>query len=525
MLEVAVLQDLLTVIRGHHDDRALGKPELVQDVEQPPDHGVRVVQRSVVAVDHVGELRVGERLLLRVGAPQVRQHLFPLDAAPLLEQLEILGRSLELVHRVSVREQEERLLRVFPEPPPDLVRGKAVGELGGHLGRRPAHPALEERRATVLDRIDLHEAVESAVEAEVGGEIAPPGVGLRAIPVVPEDLREDRGSRRGDQERPTLDPVHGGELTGEHADVRGQGVGRLGRGVLEQDRGCRKAVDLRSRVGRVPVGPHVIRAHGVERDDDHVHPRRLGGEIDEHGGAPGFDHRSVHGQLELHLLPGPAREIHLDLVPGTVDPSGGNLLLLRVDRDAVHGQLVALRGLAIRPEGGFPGAHPGSEHGPSLRNRHAEGDRFVGETDDRRTPIVEQRGVCQAHPPPSFGEGIARAVRASRRRNGVPPVLRPGELAHLQRGEIDAPLGHRLEESQVARDDQPARLRLGLEDLLDLQPVVISGEGGVQVPAHHAIDPALGEELLLRFIPAQLGDNQLGAVEVLGIDRHEPTRA
>ena len=94
MAEPPVLEELLAVIRHHHDERVLEEPPLVEPIEEAADALVRVANARVVPRHDLAMLAGRQTLALRFDLAEVLR--VRMEAGPELggtEHLHVLGRS------------------------------------------------------------------------------------------------------------------------------------------------------------------------------------------------------------------------------------------------------------------------------------------------------------------------------------------------------------------------------------------------------------------------------------------------
>ena len=161
-----------------------------------------------------------------------------------------------------------RLVEVEEEEEGAVLHRPLPGERG--VGRLAARALGEAERVVEVDR----DAGVVDVEA-----VAHPGVGAQHVG---RDGGAGRVARAAQHRRQVGEPgavvlvadvvahsVLGGEAAGEHRQVRREGQRRVAVGPLEEDGVLPEGVEGRRLHPPVAVGRQVVRAQGVDRDQDH----------------------------------------------------------------------------------------------------------------------------------------------------------------------------------------------------------------------------------------------------------------
>ncbi len=223
----------LSVIRGYGDDGAVVEAARLEGPDQAPDELVRVGDLSVVGQ---GVAAIGRRR--RVGR----------------------------VRLVEMEESEEARALLGPDPARERLHGHGAVALEVADGLRPPF------------RLD---GVVVEVEALRDPRRRPQNVGGDGRPRVQSGRLEASGQRGVIGREPEADVVaHAvvrGQEAGQHRGVRGQREGTVAVEIVEDDALAAEAVDVGSGPRPVAVEGKVIRAQGVDRDDDDGRIRKYRG--------------------------------------------------------------------------------------------------------------------------------------------------------------------------------------------------------------------------------------------------------
>jgi hypothetical protein len=201
--EAAVVEELLAVVRGHDDQRAVVETAALQHLEELAEFVGRVADGRVVLIHQAGDVRARharpKRQVLTAGnRPHVPAVVDELSTRRAAEQRCLVGRGDAVrpvrVHRVQI--QEEGASRTVVEPAPHA--GQHFVDVG--VGRRATEEVVEAVEALVIPGLARH----VVVQRHSGG--------------VPAASREHLGQGLelgGESRTGVLDAVPRGEQTGE----------------------------------------------------------------------------------------------------------------------------------------------------------------------------------------------------------------------------------------------------------------------------------------------------------------------
>ena len=293
----AVLEELLAVVRGEHDRRAIEPPGGAQFLDEAGEAAIEGAHAGGIARPPLAQAERG------VGvdpfdAPRAhaghhaRRQLAPLERPVGAERLAgaqrgdvLLGRIVGIVHVHEVQVEEEGPLRVAGAEPrtrriEDPLGGSVVGdvaivELGEPLGETVVAPdpgVGNERCRVVAGRRERLGECLGCVRQNVGLDL------LLDRPASPPRLAELAALGRH--------PVHRNFEPGEQGGDRRFGPRCLAVGALEDDGFRGEPVDARRDRAAEAVGAEVVGAEGVDENQDQRRRRRVAaacrhGEADE----------------------------------------------------------------------------------------------------------------------------------------------------------------------------------------------------------------------------------------------------
>jgi hypothetical protein len=213
-------------------------------IGQHGHHRIRLVPRGPQPLEHPAELRVRVGDLTVVRPPR---ELRPIG----------LGRVVGSMGIVEVHPDEERRVRGRRQP----AEGRVDHVARGTLGPRPRDRAVLEV---------LAEGVEALPEAEGGGDGVGAHEGRGAVPAALEERGQGLMFRVEREDDVVADPVHGRVEAGEDRGMRGSGHRHRALRLLEAHAAGGERVQAR-RPGRgVAVRAHVVRAEGVDGDEEEI---------------------------------------------------------------------------------------------------------------------------------------------------------------------------------------------------------------------------------------------------------------
>ncbi len=255
-----MLAELLAVVGGDDHQRMVEDAAFLEAGEQVAEDVVGEPDLGVVQRHDVGEVVGGQ---VAPGAVDVCQQVLAggYEAArEVVEALVVAGtRFVRRVDLIGVKEEEQRLL--------DLAIGVELVQQALRLSRDAAALVVESDEAAP-ERLRL-------------ADVAAAGDGEGQVAAAAQDLLDHQGAgwhavdRAGGGAGAEAHPVRLGVEGGQHGGVGGRGAVGVDEGVREAQAPGRQLVEERRRFPGVSEAAQVVRATGVERDEDDV--RAVGG--------------------------------------------------------------------------------------------------------------------------------------------------------------------------------------------------------------------------------------------------------
>ena len=251
MAQPSAAEELLAVVRRDDDQRVVVETALLQRVEQPAD--ARVGETDLLVVDAFEELHL-LRSEARPHVPQILDALAAAEPTDGFDRIPVLRMATVFVVRVEVVHEEKEGTLVFAEFLQE--RQRALRHPDGRHVRVP------------LGLVGV-EYFEALVEAVLGPDEAVTHHARGGEPRLRQPLGQ-RLRRSGKRRQHEVETVTVRVLPRE--DRRHGGLGPWGRGIgaVEAHAAFGQLFEGRRGIARVAVGAQVVRAQGVDQDQQDV---------------------------------------------------------------------------------------------------------------------------------------------------------------------------------------------------------------------------------------------------------------
>ena len=249
----AVFQKFFAVVCGHDDERVLAKAAFLHRVEEDAQLAVGESDLAIIERNDMGEV-----LFANIGAETLDIATVDRSSVVWVEKAVPRGRRKEVVmHIPKVQKNEERLVTRVP-----TMLLKPIPDRGYQLGRGNSRPRGFRRNVGH----GLVVEVKATVVPEDVPQVGPRDEACGRIPCVPEGFGESRyvfsesAQVRGHSVGGRVPPRH-------HRDMRRKSPRAWGNRCFKSRATFSQLVEIRTRVTKVSVGPQMVTAKAVDRDE------------------------------------------------------------------------------------------------------------------------------------------------------------------------------------------------------------------------------------------------------------------